>query len=259
MPGTRASPAFRIIAWLVTLFLRLMRWRIEFEGLENVPRTGGLIVTFNHHSYADFFVSGLPLYNELGRPPRFLAKQELFEQPVIGRLLASAGQVPVARDRRTGRREAFEEAVQRLRSGEVVAIAPEQTISRSFELLPFSSGTARMARDAGVPVVPSVSWGSQRFATKGRPTHWRSGRGIPILVRYGEPLRMEPAESLEAFTERLRSRMAAMLHDVQRAYPERPAPDDDWWLPARLGGSAPPHDEVVAQHREREERWRGEG
>jgi 1-acyl-sn-glycerol-3-phosphate acyltransferase len=160
----------------------------------------------------------------------------------------------VARGSRTGRKEAFAAAVEALRRGEVIAVAPEQTISRSFELLPFTTGTARMAREAAVPVVPSVNWGTHRFATKGRKP--RLATGIPVLVRYGEPLAVRPDEDLRAATDRLRGRMAAMLDEVQRAYPERPAAGEDWWVPRRLGGGAPDHDRVLAEHCEREAKWR---
>ncbi|HEX2029273.1 MAG TPA: lysophospholipid acyltransferase family protein [Nitriliruptorales bacterium] len=250
------GPGFRLGAWLTIMFIRLMRWRLDVRGLDHVPTTGGVVVTFNHHSYADFAMCGWPIYRQRGRPVRFLAKRELFDRPVLGRLLRSAGQVPVERSSRGGRSEAFEHAVTALRGGEVIAVAPEQTISRSFELLPFTHGTVRMARESGVPIVPSVNWGTQRWATKGRPVRWLAF-GLPVLIRYAEPIVVGADEDLGAATDRLQATMAELLDEVQRAYPERPRPGDDWWLPARLGGSAPPHEEVLRDHRERQDRWRG--
>jgi 1-acyl-sn-glycerol-3-phosphate acyltransferase len=258
MSATSAGASVRFIAWLVRWFFRLMRWRVDVRGIQHIPDRGGAIVTFNHHSYADFLASGLPILDDGGRVPRFLAKQELFEKPLLGRLLRNAGQVPVARGSRSGREDAFASAVDRLRAGELIVLAPEQTISESFDLLPFTTGTARMAQRSGVPVVPSVSWGSQRFATKGQPTRWRAGRRIPVLVRYGEPMVIGPDEDLREANDRLRTRMEEMLHEVQREYPEEPEPGEEWWLPARMGGTAPPHEEVVARHQQRESRWREE-
>lgn len=253
---TRPGWAFRFVARAVIVLVRLLRWRIDTRGLEHVPRRGGAVVTFNHHSYGDFYLCAWAIYRQLGRPLRFLAKQELFDLPVVGWILRSAGQVPVARGSRAGRREALAEAVDRLRSGELIAIAPEQTVSRSFELLPFSTGAARMAIEAGVPIVPSVNWGSQRWATKGRPINWRA-LGIPVFIRYGPAIETHPEDEPHEVTERVRKAMTAMLDEVQRDYPDAATPGDDWWQPRRLGGSAPSHEDVLREHREREAEWRG--
>ncbi len=254
----RPGWVFRTIAGLVTALVRLMRWRLDVRGVENVPVRGGALVTFNHHSYFDFFICALPLYRELDRPVRFLAKEEMFEKPVLGWIFRQVKQIPVPRGSREGRREAFEHAVRALKAGEIIAIAPEQTISRSFELLPFTTGTARMAKEADVPIVPHVNWGTQRFATKGRPIDWRATR-IPVLARYGEPMRVGPDEELVDATARLRERMEDMLDELQRTYPDAPERGDGWWVPARLGGSAPTHEEVLRQEAERERRWRAGG
>lgn len=246
---------FRFAARVVIIFVRSMRWRLDVRGIDNLPRHGGAVITFNHHSYADFFVCAWSVYRDRGRAVRFLAKEELFDTPVVGAILRGARQVPVARGSRSGRKDAFAEAVRRLRGGELIAVAPEQTISRSFELLPFSTGAVRMAKDAGVPVIPSVNWGTHRWATKGRPINWRA-LGIPVLSWYGEPMSIGEDEDVVDATERVRARMAEMLDRVQRDYPEDPGPGDDWWLPRRLGGGAPSHDDVLRAHREREAGWR---
>ena len=149
----------------------------------------------------------------------------------------------------TSRADAFAAAVAALRDGELVVLAPEQTISESFELLPFKPGVARMAIEADVPIVPAIGWGSHRAFPKGHAM--RSRRGLPIVIRYCEPVRPRPDEAVADLVARLQASMTAALEEVQRAYPDRPAPGDDWWVPARLGGSAPDHDEVVAAHQAR--------
>lgn len=246
--------AFRLVAAVVITIVRLLRWRIDARGLEHVPREGGAVIAFNHHSYADFVMAAWPLYRELDRAPRFLAKEELFDEPILGWLIRQAKQVPVARGSRTGRAEAFRAAIDALERGELIAIAPEQTISQSFELLPFSTGAVRMAQAAGVPIIPCLGWGTQRSATKGRPI--RPAFGLPVTVRYGEPVHVGPDEDVHAATERLRERMAILLDEVQRNYPDTPDEGDDWWVPRRLGGSAPAHDEVLRAHLDRETGWR---
>lgn len=256
MPRRTPPPgwAFRLVAAIVIATVRLLRWRIDVRGLEHVPREGGAVIAFNHHSYADFVMAAWPLYRQLDRAPRFLAKEELFRKPIFGWLIRQAKQVPVPRGSRSGRAEAFRAAIDALERGELIAIAPEQTISLSFELLPFSTGAVRMAQGAGVPIVPCIGWGTQRFATKGRPV--RLATGIPVTVHYGEPLHVGPHDDVEGATERLRERMATLLDEVQRGYPGTPADGDDWWVPRRLGGSAPSHEDVLRAHRDRETGWR---
>lgn len=247
---------FHLAAAVVIAFVRLMRWRVRVEGLHHIPDRSGAIIAFNHHAYSDFSMVAWEVYRRLGRGVRFLAKQELFERRSIGWILRGAKHVPVARGSREGRLEAFRAAVEALQAGELVAVAPEQTISQSFDLLPFSTGAVRMAQLAGVPIVPCIGWGSQRFATKGRPV--RLARRIPVTVRYGPPIEVPAAADTHEATDELRAVMLRMLDEVIADYPEPPRPGDDWWVPRRLGGSAPAHEDVLRAHLDRETGWRGD-
>jgi Acyltransferase len=141
----------------------------------------------------------------------------------------------------------MEKAVAALRLGHLVLLAPEGGISRSFELLPFHTGAARMSRDAGVPLIPSVSWGSQRLSTTGQPIRILESFGIPITVRFGSPLYPMRSQDVTAATAMLRDRMAMMLDKVQRTYPDG-LPAGAYWVPARLGGSAISHELVLREH-----------
>jgi hypothetical protein len=109
-----------------------------------------------------------------------------------------------------------------------------------------------MAQAAQVPIVPAVAWGDPRFFTKRRKPHLI--RRLPVTVRYAPPVHVAPDDDPVDATERLRSVMAGMLDDAIRTYPDAPRPGDDWWQPARYGGTAPVHDEVVRAHLAR---WRG--
>lgn len=226
----------------------LQRWRVDVQGLHHVPRTGGAILAFNHHSYFDFVMVAWDVVRKHHRPVRFLAKREIWESKA-GPIVRWAKAVPVDRTDADSRHGAYAAAIESLSAGDLLAVAPEQTISPSFQMLPFRTGAARMAQQAGVPIVPVVGWGSQRFAAKGHGIHfsWR----LPVMVRYGAPITVAPDEDPRVATERLQHVMEAMLDQAQRSYPGEATPGDDWWQPAALGGSAPRHADVLAAHQER--------
>jgi 1-acyl-sn-glycerol-3-phosphate acyltransferase len=252
MTPQRLTWKWRLVAAIVIALVNLARWRIRVEGLEHVPRRGGAVLAFNHHSYADFIMLAWAPVRRLERPVRFLAKREIWASRWVGWVARWGEAVPVDRTSREARAGALDAAVDALRNGDLVAVAPEQTISRSFDLLPLRTGAVRMAQQAGVPIVPGIGWGSHRFATKGvRP---RLALRLPVVVRFGEPLHVAPDEDPVAATGRLREAMATMLDDVQRGY-EDGTPEGAWWVPARLGGGAPPHDEVIRDHESRSRDW----
>jgi 1-acyl-sn-glycerol-3-phosphate acyltransferase len=248
----RLTWKWRVIARIIIVLVSLVGWRIEVRGLENVPRRGGAVLAFNHHSYVDFVMLGWPVIRELRRPIRFLAKREIWASRRTGWLVRWAEAVPVDRGSAAARAGAFDAAIDALHNGDLVAVAPEQTISPSLELLPFRTGAARMAQGAGVPIVPVIGWGSQRFATKG--SQHREIRGLPITVRFGAPIVAGSDEDPAAVTGRLQDRMTAMLHQEQERYPGG-APAGVPWVPHRLGGGAPDHAEILAAHEARTSRW----
>lgn len=252
-PGAaRLTWKWRVIAALVIGLVNLCRWRVTVQGLDHVPRDRGAVLAFNHHSYLDFLMVAWAPVRQLKRPVRFLAKREIWASRWVGWMVRWAEAVPVDRGSTQARAGAFDAAAAALRKGDLVAVAPEQTISESFDLLPLRTGAVRMAQLSGAPLVPAVGWGSQRIATKGRRP--RPAPGTPIVIRYGEPLFVGEDEDPVAATERLRAAMAGLLDDLQREYVDG-APAGAWWVPARLGGSAPDHDKVVQAH---ERRWRGQ-
>jgi 1-acyl-sn-glycerol-3-phosphate acyltransferase len=248
----RLTWRWRLIAALVVVIFKLQRWRIRVEGLEHVPRHGGAVLAFNHHSYTDFVLLAWAPVLRLRRPVRFLAKREVWASRWTGWLVRCGEAVPVDRGSATARAGAFDAAAAALRAGDLVAVAPEQTISRSFELLPFRTGAVRMAQQGGVPIVPVIGWGSQRAATKGRRP--RLVARLPVTVRFGPPVRVEPDEDPVAATRTLQDRMESLLDEVQRGY-EDGTPAGAWWVPARLSVGAPPHDEVLQAHLDRTRRW----
>lgn len=208
--------------------------KFDVKGEEHIPATGGAVIAVNHTGYMDFTYAGLPP-RRVKRYIRFMAKKEVFDNKISGPIMRSLRHIPV--DRGAGA-ESYKAAVESLRNGELVGVYPEATISRSFEIKEFKSGAARMAIEAGAPIIPTVIWGAQRVWTKGYPK--RLGRtNTPISIAVGEPL--PPVGPPNELTEKLRTVMQKMLLELQENYHHEPGA---YWVPARLGGSAPTLEEA---------------
>ena len=95
---------------------------------------------------------------------------------------------------------------------------------------------------AGVPLVPTILWGTQRMKTKGHPQDFSRGKTIAITV--GEPLHPTGANPV-AETAELKSEMTRLLDETIRAYPAEEQPPGSWWLPASYGGSAATPEEAA--------------
>lgn len=208
--------------------------RFVERGYEHIPREGGGVLAINHVSYFDFIFSGKSA-DPIDRYVRFMAKDVVFRHPVAGPLMRGMKHIPV--DREAGA-DAYAAAVQALRDGELVGVFPEGTTSRSYTIKGFKTGAVRMAAEAGVPLIPVITWGGQRLYTKGRkPTLRKRGRVISISV--GEPMHPQAGDDFTAVTEQLRQRMSVLLDETIRAHPQGPdGPDDTWWLPPAYGGTA---------------------
>jgi len=220
------------------ILFRVLGLRFQMEGTEHVPTQGGALLAFNHVSYIDFVLGGLAAQPSK-RLVRFMAKREIFDHPVGGRVMRSLHHIEV--DRGEGL-ASFRRAVEYLRAGEVVGIFPEATISRAMELKEFKNGAMRIAAEAGVPVVPVILWGTQRMMTKDHPRDF--SRGKTIVIRVGEPLH-PTGENPLAETAQLRGVMSTMLDEAIASYPADEQPPGAWWVPARHGGSAPTLEEAA--------------
>lgn len=197
------------------------------EGLERIPRTGPAIIVGNHLSYLDPFAHGYFVVRA-GRRPRFLAKVELFENPILGRILRGMGQIPVRRG--TGDQRPLEEATAALERGEVVVIYPEGTSTAGgadFTPGRGKTGAVRLALATGAPVVPVATWGGQYVWRRGsfRPPAF----GRPIFVRAGEPVdvraraagREGDPELVRHLTDELMAELADLVAALREAYPRR--------------------------------------
>ena len=216
----------------IKLFWKYLGLRFDFQGVHHIPRDGGAILSINHVGYLDFALTGTAAL-PTGRYVRFMAKKEVFDNKLAGPLMRGMHHICV--DRNSGS-ASFVAALRALRAGEIVGIFPEGTISVSFEIKDLKSGAVRLAMAAGVPVIPTIVWGSQRIWTKKVKRNLRREK-IPIIVEFGEPLYFDKQSDVEASESLLRETMIAMLHQVQQKYPD--SHQGQRWAPLRLGGSAP--------------------
>lgn len=229
------EPVFRILEIAAETAVRVTGAAITYQGLEHIPQTGGAVVAINHTSYVDWLPAALAAKRR-GRRMRFMIKAEMTEVKAVNFLINHSKTIPV--DRRAGA-DAYAVAVQRLREGELVGVYPEATISRSFELKAFKTGAARMALEAQVPIVPLIVWGTQRIWTKDHPKSLRRNK-FPVAVNVGPAL--APTGPAVLLDDTMRAAMGAVLDRAQHDYP---APEGAYWVPKRLGGTAPTLEEAL--------------
>lgn len=178
-----AEIVYRPVVGLAQTLFKAWDLKIDCKGSENIPRSGGAVLVSNHISYLDFIFDGLAALPQK-RLVRFMAKESVFRHKISGPLMRGMKHIPV--DRNQGE-TAYAHALESLRSGEIVGVFPEATISQSFTLKSFKSGAARMAQEAGVPLIPVALWGTQRLWTKGHPRNFKRSH-TPVTIRVGEAI-----------------------------------------------------------------------
>ena len=196
-----------VIAKPPLLALTRPRW----EGLEHVPREGGVILAANHISAMDPFVLGDFVLFGVGRPARYMAKSTLFEgNGFVARIMRGAGQIPVHRGSADASL-ALRDAVTAVQSGELIVIYPEGTVSRDPGKWPMRArtGVARLALLSGAPVVPVAQWGAQEIHDTYR------GKGVHLLPRHVVTVHAGPVVDLSAY--RGRELTAEVLHEATEA------------------------------------------
>lgn len=236
-----------VIATAKTAF-RVLGQNFQMTGTERVPREGGVMLAVNHVGYVDYVYGGLAA-NPSGRYVRFMAKKEIFDNPLGGPVMRSFHHIEV--DRGDGAASA-DRAIEYLRQGEAVGIFPEATISRSFEIKEIKTGAVRIAAAAGVPLLPVVVFGTQRMWTKDHPRDF--SRGTTIGIHVGEALHPTGDDPVGETAE-LHASLCGLLDKAVDMYPADEKKPGSWWIPARFGGSAPTLEEAAeldaAEKRER--------
>lgn len=227
---------FRPLSWTIS---GVLGHKVITTGLENIPKKGGALFTINHTGYLDFYFSAFGLTKQ-GRHPRYMAKQEIFENSMAGPIMRYLKQIPV--DRIAGR-GSMNTAIQMLKDGEAVCIFPEGTMSQSWEIKEFKTGAVRMAQEAGVDIYPAIVWGSHRVWRRGVKPDFKT-RGIGVMVRF-LPV-FDPTGDPEEVSRRLRQVMIDGLNEVRAEYEKEFGLFEPGlpWMPASLGGSAPTLEEA---------------
>lgn len=214
--------------------------RIGWRGGEHIPRTGGVLLAINHVSQCD------PIFDVAftishGRMPRFLAKAELWDLPVVGSVLGGGRHIPVYRASARAA-DAYRGAVEAITRGEVVAVYPEGTLTSDPDGWPMKSmnGIGRIALVTGAPVIPVANWGTQDLL----PPHAKRPNLFPrkkLTVVAGPPVDLSRWVGGPRTRTALDGATAAIMDDVTK-------------LVAQVRGEQPPaalHDPAAATPEER--------
>ncbi len=210
---------YQVVVFLVRIAMKLW-YDLKIEGRENIPKKGNFVYASNHRSYAD------PVLVVIGGRGRyaFMAKSELFQNPIFGWLIRSLGAFPV--ERGTGDMEALNRAVSTVEKGENLLIFPEGTRSLDGRVGRGKPGVALIAARAKADVIPvGISFEGK--------LHFRSR----IIVRYGAPIAAarlsvdETASERELLRSLRRNVMPPIMDGIRSlvdepAKPELPAPEE---------------------------------
>ncbi|MEN9923352.1 MAG: hypothetical protein RIS09_866 [Actinomycetota bacterium] len=211
-----------VLRWLIILFTKRV-----WKGGEKLNIDSGIIIVSNHYSYFDPMALGHFIHDN-GRPPRFLAKVEVFKFPIIGSLIRKAGQIPVYR-KSSKASDALREATAAVLAGEAVVIYPEGTLTHDPNLWPMTAltGAARLALTTQKPVIPIATWGAHRVIDP-----WTSKPHLlprkTMFVQAGDPIDLSSyygreieSEVLKEVTELMMSRITHELAILRGEQPPK--------------------------------------
>jgi len=183
---------YHLFKWSVVSPMFHLYYRGKLYGQEKVPQQGGLVVVSNHGSLCD-----PPLLSCcVGRPVAYMAKEQLFEIPVLKQGISLYGAYPVKRS--AVDRSAIRAALKTIEQGWAAGIFLQGTRTPDGRITDPKIGAAMIAAKAQVPLLPVSLWGTEKIQQKGYPFP-------PITVRIDEPL--EPPVSnkrdvLESVTQK---------------------------------------------------------
>ena len=211
----------------MTVLRGVFGWRVRARLPDRPPSPSTpLVAVFNHTSNVDAFPVADAVWRRLGHWCQPLAKAELFDVPVFGRLARSAGAIPVHRGQDAGREAAYADAIDRLHEGGTVLLAPEGTRTHDGTLLPLRHGAARLALEAGADVLVVTHFGAQRGFS---PVVRYPERGVVVTMTM-DVLQPWPGEDAQQLTGRIAAVMLDRSEQLQASYPQGD-PGARWWPP----------------------------
>ena len=196
--------------WARTL-LALAGVRVRVKNRVRLARDRSFVVVANHESFCDVLV----LLAHLPMQVRFLAKRSVFRVPILGWSIAAAGFIPVDREERSRSAAAVEAALRRLKGGRSVVVFPEETRTRSGELLRFKKGAAHLALKSELPILPLGLAGTFRVLPRGT---FLITPG-PVVLAVGDPIETAGRSPRErtALTDETRERVLVLREEARNA------------------------------------------
>ncbi|MCU0566274.1 MAG: 1-acyl-sn-glycerol-3-phosphate acyltransferase [Oculatellaceae cyanobacterium Prado106] len=192
---------YHLFKWSIVSPMLYAYFRGRIEGAEKVPQQGGLIVVANHASDFDPPL----LSNCMRRPVSFMAKEELFQVPVLKQAIQIYGAYPVKRG--SADRSAIRAALAQLEAGWAVGLFVEGTRTPDERISNPKLGAAMIAAKAQVPLLPVSLWGTSKIIAKGSP--WP--RPAPVTVRIGDVIPPPSSTKKEELTE-VTNRCVEQIH-----------------------------------------------
>lgn len=239
--GERLGAGWRFV-WLVLYYPVSGMVRVGYRNIDRIPQTGPMIIVINHVSHVDPFLAA-KFVLDAARVPRILAKESIFDVPVVGWAMRRMGHIPVRRGS-TDARQSLGAAVAALERGQVIVLHPEGTVTRDPLGWPMmgKTGAARLASLVpDVPVIPVAQWGVQeqidlyqkKVRLVPRPTH---------LISVGEPIDLSAFRGREATPAMLREMTDVIMRRLRAEVAELrgvAAPEGELFRWPRPAGSDP--------------------
>lgn len=194
---------------------------VRVYGRERLPRSGPVVLAANHQSFYDIFVLGAVMQ----RPIYYMAKQELFDNPVLRRFLPHTGAFPVRRGEAD--RSAIDAAREVLQRGDILGVFIDGTRRHDAAIGEVRAGAAMIAGMADAPIVPAWIHGTDRVVDAPR---------TPISVTYGRPLTVpgRGSKAYRAVSEELAAylrQLESFAESAERAGRPKDAVPPEWPLP----------------------------
>jgi 1-acyl-sn-glycerol-3-phosphate acyltransferase len=197
---------YYLFKWSIIAPLFHTYFRGKIYGIEKIPKTGPAIVVSNHASYFDPPILGAAM----GRPVAFMAKEELFEIPLLKQGIRLYGAYPVKRA--AADRSAIKSATEMLQQGWLAGLFIQGTRTPDGRVTDPKLGAALIAAKNQVPLIPVCLWGTDKILVKGKK--WP--QPVPLTVRIGNlipPPSSTKKEELLAITEKCTT-VINSLHDL---------------------------------------------